>query len=260
MIRRDDMSAAGPSWILISQVDHALLAGQLAEHWSAAGFAPLAPRDALLWAVNHHDDGWRAWEAAPTIEPRSGHPRTFTEMPVDEALTIWSASIALAAAAGSLEGYVVAGHFAALARQAAAWQKTAAYASRVAAFLADCDRTMPVWLDRLQAENPTANTPRQANRGLRQLQFFDALSLWFCMAERQAPYKIETPDGPAVTFEPTAPGRLLVAPWPLSVEHLQLELPARSVPAVAYRDAAALAAAPSQPTLLRWRLQPHPES
>ena len=112
MIRRDEPADGAPShWALISQVEHARLAGRLAEPWVDGPFAPLWPRDELLWAIEHHDDGWRQWEACPGVDSRTGRPRNFTEMPAAEALAIWRHSVDAAAAAFPLAGYVVAGHF-----------------------------------------------------------------------------------------------------------------------------------------------------
>jgi hypothetical protein len=125
MIRRLGSAAEGTTgqWILISQIDHARLSGQLAEYWGAQGYSPLSPRDELLWAINHHDDGWGEWEQTPDVDPKSGHPRSFTEMELGDALVIWTASIESARQAGNLEAYLVAGHFCALARRSAAWRK-----------------------------------------------------------------------------------------------------------------------------------------
>src|SRR5262249_14641356 len=117
MIRRDGSAAAEAAgrWILISQIEHARLAVRLAEHWSGRGFAPLMPRRELLWAVEHHDDGWRAWETAPGVDPTSGRPRSFVEMEPSDSVAIWTRSIDEAADAGPLEAYLVAGHFSSLA-------------------------------------------------------------------------------------------------------------------------------------------------
>jgi Protein of unknown function (DUF3891) len=90
MIRREH----GRDWLLISQVDHARLAGVLAGAWNLGGGRMAALRDDLLQAVRQHDEGWAAWEASPTIDPETGRPRDFTEMPMAVASEIWNRSIA----------------------------------------------------------------------------------------------------------------------------------------------------------------------
>jgi hypothetical protein len=258
MIRRDLPAGDGAPkrWALISQIDHARLAGRLAEHWGAGGFAPLSPREELLWAIAHHDDGWKAWETAPQVDPATGVPRSFTEMEIDDSIAIWSASIDGAARAGNLQGYVVAGHFCALARRAAAWKKADPAWPRAEAFIAAYEGRMEEWLADWQKQNRPANTPAIARRALAYLQFFDSLSLWFCCAEATEPDTVETPDGPELTLAPETSELVRLSPWPLAVEQLDLEIAGRIVPAGRYGSSELLAAAASQTVLLRWELRP----
>jgi hypothetical protein len=258
MIRRD--SFVGPEscgqWILIPQMAHARLAGRLAEHWGAGPFAPLVPRDELVWAVHHHDDGWRDWDEAPGVDPRRGWPRSFFEMELGDSLTIWEASIRAAEQAGKLEALVVAGHFCALLRRASAWQSVDPARPAAERFLANYAACMQSWQLDWQAENPSQNTPERARQALAQLQFFDALSLWFCCAAAGEQETLETPGGPVLSITPLDAVRLALEPWPLDVESLNLEVPGRAIPVARYRTRAEVAAAPSQPVLLRWQLRP----
>jgi hypothetical protein len=258
MIRRDTSTdeSATAQWILISQIEHARLAGKLAEHWGANGFAPLAPRDELLWAVYHHDDGWREWEQTPEVDPQHGRPRTFTEMELGDSLVIWSASIETARRAGELQAALVAGHFCALARRIAGWKQGDPQAAEAERFVTHYNACSAEWQRAWQAQNPAANTPMLAQRALAQLQFFDALSLWFCCAEAREPDRVETPGGPVLALWPQDPTHLLLAPWPLDVESLNLEVTGRAVAVARYGSRRDLAAAPSQPVLLRWQLRP----
>lgn len=89
MIRRDD----GESWLLITQVDHAHLAGDLAAAWGNAQTPPVPEPTLLLPAIRDHDEGWRSWEKSPRIHPDTGIPREFLEMPMVDAVAIWRRSI-----------------------------------------------------------------------------------------------------------------------------------------------------------------------
>lgn len=91
MIRRD--TEAG--WILISQVDHAHLAAEIAGVWGNDRITHLPEIDCLLPAIRDHDDGWQEWERLPDIHPESHFPRNFTEMPPEDATRIWTRSIEL---------------------------------------------------------------------------------------------------------------------------------------------------------------------
>jgi hypothetical protein len=267
MIRREVAGAQGQAaqWVLISQIEHAHLAGRLAELWGAGDFAQLVPREALLWAVFHHDDGWRDWDRAPDVDPQNGVPRQFTEMQIDDSLAIWSASIALARQAGPLEGYVVAGHFASLARRGAAWHQHDPAWEQAERFIAENEDAARQALVEWHSENPAQNTEQVARRALELLQFFDALSLWFCCSEPEGPDEIETPGGPSLRIVPDDAENLAaqdldaenlrISPWPFTAEVANFEVPGRSVPARAYADRSDLAAAPSQPVRLAWRLR-----
>lgn len=92
MIRRE----AADGWLLISQVDHARLAGDFAAAWGNNRVPGLPLAEWLVPAVRDHDEGWRTWEAAPTVT-EAGRPRQFTEMPAAEATAIWTRSIELCA-------------------------------------------------------------------------------------------------------------------------------------------------------------------
>ncbi len=263
MIRRDALAPDGiRHWILIAQIDHAHLAGQLAEHWGAGGVAPLVDRDELLWAVFHHDDGWRSWDAAPDVDPAHSVPRAFNEMLLNDSLAIWTRSIRVAAEHGPLAGYVVAGHFCALLRRFGHWQDDPNRAREAEAFLAHNDTLRADCLARWCATAPGANTSTQAELALAQLQMFDLLSLWLCCEAVDQPDLVETPAGPNITLSPFNPPNpaepicVEIEPWPLRVERLNLEIRGQAVPVGAYPDCAALAAAPAHPARLQWILRP----
>ncbi len=86
MIRREK----NDGWILITQHDHAGLAGQVMEYWGNGEFAKPEPCDEVLFAVRSHDSGWREWDSLPKISPESGYPANFSEMNPLEQCEIWS--------------------------------------------------------------------------------------------------------------------------------------------------------------------------
>lgn len=89
MIRRE----SGDRWLLISQVDHAHLAGEIASVWGNDRIPYLPEVDCLLPAIRDHDEGWQEWERLPDIHPETHWPRNFTEMAPEEATRIWTRSI-----------------------------------------------------------------------------------------------------------------------------------------------------------------------
>ena len=55
MIRRQ----AGHDWLLISQVDHAYLAAEIASAWTVGDSSSLPMRELLIPAIRDHDEGSR---------------------------------------------------------------------------------------------------------------------------------------------------------------------------------------------------------
>lgn len=85
--------AYSSNWLLISQVDHAHLAAQLAERWGNDDVPRLPMREELIPAIRDHDEGWRDWENHPEVHSETGHPRSFTEMTAATATALWERSI-----------------------------------------------------------------------------------------------------------------------------------------------------------------------
>jgi len=72
---------------LITQPDHAALAGRIMEHW--ASLATAERRQQILRAVRDHDNGWHQPDAAPTIEPATGAVRDFVAVPAAVKQEVW---------------------------------------------------------------------------------------------------------------------------------------------------------------------------
>ena len=258
MIRRELSARDGApaAWVIISQIEHARLAGQLAEHWGANGFAAIEPRDPLLWAIQHHDDGWLEWDEHPGVDPANGLPRQFTEMEPADTHAIWTRSIDAAAERGPLEGYLVASHFCRLGRRGTADGEDNPVLRPFLEFLDDYEQRAREWLARWEATSPETNTVETALRALEQLQFFDTFSLWFCCSESNEREVVETPSGTDLTIDPVSPSNIRLSPWPMEVETLELDAAGLLIPAAHYPSREALASASSQAIQLRWKLTP----
>src|SRR5580692_11693736 len=68
--------------IAISQTAHAWVSGQLARQWGNECFPSLAPVEPLCYAAEQHDRGFLDWERQPTLNPKSGLPHTFENIPL----------------------------------------------------------------------------------------------------------------------------------------------------------------------------------
>ncbi len=249
MIRRDESNApdASARWTLISQVDHARLAGQLARHWRDQTFAPPEVMAEILAAIDHHDDGWLAWDRALAVDEAS-RPRTFTELTLDETLPIWDASITKVEPLGSLAVWLVAGHFVALLK--ASDRQTSGPGQ---AWLARIDRLQA---DRLTAWQTGDRTLEQATYGLRLLQMFDAMSLWLCCREFPDTWIRTAPDGSELRWSMIDPKTATVAPWPFSEPEFTVSTPAAQVLRSACTGDQRPLVADGQQRALHWRIMP----
>jgi hypothetical protein len=254
MIRREGIEAPQGQWLLIAQADHARLAGELAEAWRDA-LVPASSRPEWLAAVYHHDDGWPVWDASPAVDQEHGRPIQFTEMPLVDSLAIWQRSIEAVGACGPLAAWMVSGHFSALLRYSNAWQATPHRTGNIRDdFLQRQDAARANWLTAWQRQAPATHTPALAQRGLELLQFFDALSLWFCCSAATQPKRMNLPDGNALTLLPKSSNRVIVEPWPFDAGTLRVAVQARAIPIRRYADALDLANAPSTEVELGWTL------
>ncbi len=77
---------------LITQADHAALAGRIMAHWTS--LATAERRDAILRATSAHDDGWREPDAAPTIDPATGAVLDFVGVPAAVKQGVWPRAVA----------------------------------------------------------------------------------------------------------------------------------------------------------------------
>src|SRR5260221_3726266 len=74
-------SRAGQARFVIRQVDHARLAGRLAEAFGNDTFAPVEPREQMVFMTAHHDEGWAVLDDAAPRDPATDLPYQFTETP-----------------------------------------------------------------------------------------------------------------------------------------------------------------------------------
>src|SRR5438270_10006634 len=78
--------------LLIGQASHAWVSGQLARAWGSTRFGALEPCEEVCLAAEQHDIGMAEWDLAPTLNPVTGLPHSFTEMPLDVHMSLWRAA------------------------------------------------------------------------------------------------------------------------------------------------------------------------
>jgi Protein of unknown function (DUF3891) len=84
LVRVDDDGA-----LVIGQLSHSWLSGQIARAWGNERFFAPEPREEIVLGAEQHDVGWALFDLAPGWNAESGLPRSFLELTVEEHLAIW---------------------------------------------------------------------------------------------------------------------------------------------------------------------------
>ena len=170
-------------------------------------------------------------------------------MPLGESLSIWRSSIDGCRGLGNLAPWMVAGHF-----RARLLDSSKAHTADADAWWREIEPKQARWLEAWLAESPERHDRAAAEVALAYLQAFDAVSLWFCCAERSERHRWTAPGDVTLSMTPVSSDRVIIEPWPLRTDTLELAVSGESVPATPYADQAALVAAPRRPATIRWRL------
>jgi len=101
--------------IAVSQPAHAWVSGQLARNWRQTDFVGV--REEVCLAAEQHDIGFLEWEQSPTLNPNTGLPHTFLEMPRGLHLEIWTRGIQQILRFGRYPALLVSRHFTGLAQR-----------------------------------------------------------------------------------------------------------------------------------------------
>jgi hypothetical protein len=84
--------SASDTLVLITQPAHARLAGRIMEHCATLSRHPR--RNAILYAIDVHDDGWAEEDAAPRVDRATGGIADFVTAAVEVRQAVWPRCIA----------------------------------------------------------------------------------------------------------------------------------------------------------------------
>jgi len=82
----------GDAVIAIGQASHAWIAGQLARAWGNERIPAPEPREEVCLAAEQHDVGMADWDLRPVLNPDTGRPQSFLEMPLPVHVGLWTAA------------------------------------------------------------------------------------------------------------------------------------------------------------------------
>jgi hypothetical protein len=243
----------GEVW-LFDQRDHSVLCGRMAEQWGAPPFEPVGAE--VRTAAGGHDGGWPEWDALPRLDPRTGLPHPYSDMPAADYREIWERGLRRGWREGDVAGLLVSLH----AMRFFARRK----GSEDRALLARERERQADVLERLGVSVPDPLAlPDPIARLHAWMFFWDGLSLFLCERWR-SPWEPVVPDatGREVTLRvergtAEGPGGLVeIDPFPFR-EDLGLEVTARVIPARRNRSQAELdrAVATARRERVTWKVR-----
>lgn len=278
---------------LIDQNEHGRVAGALASHWGNSAFEHPTPRQPVLFATSHHDEGWRVWDARDLLNEVERRPLHFLEIDPDEHVRLYRQGVERVRMRDAYAGVLVGMHWTGLYR--GRWSSPTARGrlARTPSDSALLDEVVSEeeqrWVAAKQAvwtaERPRAHFEATLWHNFQLLQLWDLLSLYLCvMPEEPTPSDSKpTPWGPQLasiehapktvtlprvrtsTYGPevalqtsvSEPGTVSVRPWPFTEPAFSIEIEQTMVPDHHYRDPARLTAerGRGRTTALQWTLR-----
>jgi hypothetical protein len=192
----------GQGALLITQVAHAWISGQLARAWGNDSFDPPEPFEEVCLAAEQHDLGMTSFDMRPDLNPETGLPLSFMEMPLERHLAIWTLAPRRMLAQDRYAALLVSAH------------GTALYARRertpaIDAFLAEQRELQQELAGSLGVSD------EELRRNQRLIWTFDSLSLAVLLG--WDPFEVEGIERRGSTLHP----------WPFSAESLTLRCDAR---------------------------------
>ena len=240
----------GDQLVLIRQTDHAALAGFFAREWGNELFKRPEPFEAFRLAVSEHDNGWREWELAPHIDPKTRLPYSFMSLPTEEHMQLYQRGIERVVKANRYAGLLVSLHCAGLYDRTRATIPgfSAKYVKStetelVSGFLQGLKlQHLRLKVDlRADAATKDYSQDKILETNARRLEALDRLSLYFCMSALDDAMIDGVPvdsHGSEVDWEvQPKPGNVVsISPYPFRREPLQISILTRRVPKRLYTN------------------------
>ena len=241
MIIRKEPSGA---LILMGQTDHSRFVGQLAAHWGNGDFEPPKPNDAVVRAATFHDYGWLRYETSPLIDPESGEPYPFLQMPMTaQQIASYQWALDWMADIDPYSGLIISMHRTGL------WQGRYGKIKHPARRynLTTLSPGVRAFIDHNEALQERQRATLDAKgvwTNYRLLQVWDLLGLYFCCQEPYEDHVEPVPtsyaggddDGARMTMKPLGPRRVAFDPYPFDVRPCRVQLSFKRVPRSTFED------------------------
>jgi hypothetical protein len=220
LIRKEDDGSA----IAIGQASHAWLSGQLARVWGNERFGPVEPWEEVCLGAEQHDVGWALWDLRPALNPETGLPHTFIDLPMEPKLELWSGAARRMVAQCRYAALLVSMHGTGLFERF--WPEGVDIELQ-RRFLDSQRAFQQELLDTMDAD------PDEVSRNQRLVRTWDGLSLALCLGWGETRLDdVPAADGPTtIELRPVGPGRVQIDPWPFAHDGVRVRAEGRRLSA-----------------------------
>jgi len=234
---------------VVRQPDHGVQTGLFGRHWGNEQTPPFTPREPVIAAGTRHNDGWKAWEELPSLDPSTCRPWQFYRLTPHEHVPLYRRGIALAAQHHPTTGLLVSMHGAGLyndcygAARLAERQFSPDERALVDEFLAEQALFQQSLAERVldRRLHTHVTTDPQVWYNYLLLEVWDRLSLQYAfrLAAAGIIAPLPRPDGSAAALRCRNHGdlSLLLEPYPFDQSPCTFPLQARLLPDKPYRNA-----------------------
>jgi hypothetical protein len=206
MLLRDQGDAA----VAIGQASHAWISGQLARAWRA----PFEPREQVCLAAEQHDVGWSEWDLRPSLNPETGLPDSFLEVPLETHIALWTDAPRRLLSQSRYAAALVSMHGVALNERRNLAKLEGSERDLVARYLDEQRELQAQLVEQLNADR------EQLARNQQLVWTWDSLSLALCLRWRELP-------GERLTLAQAGADHFTLDPWPFASEHLEVRCEGR---------------------------------
>jgi Protein of unknown function (DUF3891) len=235
--------------VMITQNDHAKLAGLFAAHWGNRQFERPRPYVSMMRAAQYHDGGWLRYETDPYLDPTTGKSPSYQQIPNNAPqLAAYQWAIDMLTDVDSYSGLLVSKHrtglwqsrYGSIAQPPAGPPRT--LSDDIKAFIARNEARQQTIASGLNGDEIATN--------YNLLQVWDLLSLYICSHDQHQPQLIDpaptgyaATGGVSLTLTPLKPTTIRVDPYPFDQAPLESGLVYRQLPQTALHDAESFKAA-----------------
>jgi len=208
------------SVVMITQNDHAKLAGLFAAHWGNARFERPRPYASMVRAAQYHDGGWLRYETNPHLDPATGQSPSYQQVPSDAPqLAAYQWAIDMLTEIDSYTGLMVSRHRTGL------WQSRYGVMTKPPPGpprkLSDEIRDFIARNEARQHVITAGHDRHEVAVNYNLLQVWDLLSLYVCSSETLSQHVIEPvpvgyaqASGTTMHLNPVATTRIEIDPFP----------------------------------------------